>query len=60
MLFSYSIGGQELKESIEIRKGRVGFGLYGQIIQFEYSALPEEGISLSISDPKVWRPEGSC
>jgi hypothetical protein len=56
MLFSHSIGGQELKESIEARKGSVGFGLYGQIIEFDYFALPAEEVYLSISDPKVWRP----
>jgi hypothetical protein len=56
MLFSHSIGGQELKESSEARKGSVGFGLYGQIIEFDYFALPAEEVYLSISDPKVWRP----
>ena len=51
-LFSYSIGGQKIRESIEIRKGFMLFGAYEQFLQFDYLALPEEGFSLSISGPE--------
>lgn len=47
IFLSSPIGGDEIKKLLEVQRGFIYCGLHGQLITFEYLALPGEGVSVT-------------